>query len=210
MSVGINVRGFNTAFNNRVLHSRTAASRVLPESGLPLGSLTTVPKVDIASIEVLSVRVRRSMDRTPRAASSRSRRRILAHTATTFDVSGGSRSFFDIQGREAGVMGENFGYKLSASTRARTIGRITTSMRRSPAPPSPELNADFNTNVARGEGSLVYYGVRPGGRPRALRRHEQDNTIGLTDIGRNQISAGIRPRAAPLHATTIGSSRSIT
>ena len=52
MSVGINVRGFNTAFNNRVLQLEDGRIAVLPESGLPLGSLTTVPKVDIASLEV--------------------------------------------------------------------------------------------------------------------------------------------------------------
>ena len=74
------------------------------------------------------------------------------------------------------------------STRVRTIGRITTSMRRSPARRHrPELNADFNTNVARGEGALVYYGGRPGGRFELSSGVSKTNTLGLTNLGRNQI-----------------------
>jgi hypothetical protein len=53
--------------------------------------------------------------------------------------------------------------------------------------PSPELNADFNTNVARGEGALVYYGGRPGGRLELSSGVSKTNTLGLTNLGRNQI-----------------------
>ncbi|MES2524003.1 MAG: carboxypeptidase regulatory-like domain-containing protein, partial [Gemmatimonadota bacterium] len=52
-SVGINARGFNSAFNNRILQMEDNRIAVLPENGLPLGVLTTVAKVDIAAIEVL-------------------------------------------------------------------------------------------------------------------------------------------------------------
>jgi iron complex outermembrane receptor protein len=53
MSVAVNARGFNSAFNNRVLQLEDGRIAVLPESGLPLGSFTTIPKVDISSVEVL-------------------------------------------------------------------------------------------------------------------------------------------------------------
>ena len=189
MSVGINVRGFNTAFNNRVLQLEDGRIAVLPESGLPLGSLTTVPKVDIASIEVLvgpgaalygpdaSSGVVTLTTKDPRA-----------YRGTTLDVSGGSRSFFDIQGRHAGVVGGKFGYKLSAEyASANDWSNHNIYAPIAGTTPSPEINADFNTNVARGEGALVYYGGRPGGRVELSSGLSKTNTIGLTNLGRNQI-----------------------
>jgi len=189
MTVGINVRGFNTAFNNRVLQLEDGRIAVLPESGLPLGSLTTVPKVDIASIEVLvgpgaalygpdaSSGVVTLTTKDPRA-----------YRGTTLDVAGGSRSFFDIQGRHAGVMGEKFGYKLSAEyASANDWSNHNIYAPIAGTTPSPELNADFNTNVARGEGALVYYGGRPGGRVELSSGMSKTNTLGLTNLGRNQI-----------------------
>ena len=47
-AVAINARGFNSSFNNRMLHARGRTHRRAPESGLPLGSFTTMPKVDLA------------------------------------------------------------------------------------------------------------------------------------------------------------------
>lgn len=191
MSVGINVRGFNTAFNNRVLQLEDGRIAVLPESGLPLGTLTTIPKVDIGSVEVLvgpgaalygpdaSSGVVTLATKDPRA-----------YRGTTLDVSGGSRTYYDLQGRHAGVFGgEKWGYKLSAEYASANdwenhndygpVAPATT--------PSPELNADFNTNVVRGEGALVYYGLRPGGRLELSSGVSKTNTIGLTNLGRNQI-----------------------
>jgi iron complex outermembrane receptor protein len=119
MPVGINVRGFNTAFNNRVLQLEDGRI-VSCLKAVSLGSLTTVRRVDIASIEVLVGPVPRSMVRTLRAASSRSRTKDpRAYRGTTLDVASGSRSFLRPQGRHAGVMGEKFGYKLSARVRER-------------------------------------------------------------------------------------------
>ena len=52
-SVGINARGFNSSFNNRMLMIEDGRVSVLPENGLPVGTLTATPKVDISGIEVL-------------------------------------------------------------------------------------------------------------------------------------------------------------
>ena len=190
MSVAVNARGFNSAFNNRVLQLEDGRIAVMPESGLPLGAFTTIPKVDINSVEVLvgpgsalygpdaSGGVVTLTTKDPRA-----------FPGSTFEVSGGSRSFYDIQGRQAGVAGDHFGYKLSAEYVAANdwdnhdvYAPITAT-----AAPSQEVGADFNTNVARGEGSLVYYGIGPSGRLELSGGMSKNNTIGLTNVGRNQI-----------------------
>jgi len=189
MSVAVNARGFNSAFNNRVLQLEDGRLAVMPENGLPLGSFTTIPKVDISSVEVLvgpgsalygpdaSGGVVTLTTKDPRAFQG-----------STFDVSGGSRSFYDIQGRQAGVAGDHFGYKLSAEyVSAKDWDNHLIYAPISGTTPSPEIGADFNTNVARGEGSLVYYGIRPSGRLELSGGMSKNNTIGLTNVGRNQI-----------------------
>jgi outer membrane receptor for ferrienterochelin and colicins len=189
MSVAVNARGFNSAFNNRVLQLEDGRLAVMPENGLPLGSFTTIPKVDISSVEVLvgpgsalygpdaSGGVVTLTTKDPRAFQG-----------STFDVSGGSRSFYDIQGRQAAVVGDHFGYKLSAEyVSAKDWDNHLNYAPISGTTPSPEIGADFNTNVARGEGSLVYYGIRPSGRLELSSGMSKNNTIGLTNVGRNQI-----------------------
>ena len=42
-SIAINARGFNSSFNNRMLQVEDGRIGVLAESGLPVGSLTTIP-----------------------------------------------------------------------------------------------------------------------------------------------------------------------
>ena len=52
-SIAINARGFNSSFNNRMLMTEDGRISILPENGLPVGTLTATPKVDLAGIEVL-------------------------------------------------------------------------------------------------------------------------------------------------------------
>jgi iron complex outermembrane receptor protein len=189
MSVGVNVRGFNSAFNNRVLQLEDSRIAVLPESGLPTGSLTTIPKVDIASIEVLVGPG--SALYGPDASSgvvTLTTKDPRAFPGTTFDVAGGTRSYFDVQGRNAMAIGEHWAYKLSGEyASANDWSNQNVYAPISGTTPSPEIGADFKTSVARGEGSIVYYGVRPGGRAELNAGMSHTNTIGLTNLGRNQI-----------------------
>jgi iron complex outermembrane receptor protein len=53
VAAGINARGFNSAFNNRMLQLEDNRIATLPENGLPAGLFTTIPKVDVAGVEVL-------------------------------------------------------------------------------------------------------------------------------------------------------------
>jgi outer membrane receptor for ferrienterochelin and colicins len=117
-SVAINARGFNSSFNNRMLMLEDGRIAVLPENGLPVGAFTPIPKVDLEGIEVVvgpgsalygadasnGVLTLRSKD--PRD-----------HPGTTIEVTGGSREYMGVQGRQAGVLG-NIGYKVLRRIRA--------------------------------------------------------------------------------------------
>ncbi|MDW8019103.1 MAG: TonB-dependent receptor [Chloroherpetonaceae bacterium] len=51
--IGINARGFNSAFNTRMLVVTDSRFSILPGNGLPIGNLNTNIKEDIASIEMI-------------------------------------------------------------------------------------------------------------------------------------------------------------
>jgi iron complex outermembrane receptor protein len=189
-AVAVNARGFNSAFNNRMLLMEDNRIAVLPENGLPVGAFTTIPKVDLEAIEVLvgpgaalygpdaSNGVITLTTKDPRD-----------YPGTTIEVGAGSRSFYDVQGRHAGVFSNGrFGYKLTAEYQSANdwenqniYAPITTG-----GPPSPEIGADFNTNVVRGGGALTYY--LPGaGRFELNGGISQSNALGITNVGRNQL-----------------------
>ena len=189
-NIAVNARGFNSAFNNRMLLMEDNRIAVLPENGLPVGAFTTIPKVDLEAIEVLvgpgsalygpdaSNGVITLTTKDPRD-----------YPGTTVEVAGGTRSFYDLQGRHAGVFGEGrFGYKVVAEYQSaddfenRNIYAPITPG----GPPSPELGADFSTNVARGGGALVYY-LPSSGRLELNAGLSQSNSLGITNVGRNQL-----------------------
>jgi outer membrane receptor for ferrienterochelin and colicins len=192
-SVAVNARGFNSAFNNRMLMLEDSKIAVLPESGLPIGGLTIVPKVDLSSVEVLvgpgSALYGPDASNGVITISTKDPRE---YPGTTLEVSGGSRSYYDVQGRQAGVVGGGrFGYKIAGEYQAANDWEnhnVYAPMNNLPAtPPSPEIGADFNTNVARGEGALIYYLPGTGGRVDLSGGLTNLNGIGLTNVGRNQL-----------------------
>jgi outer membrane receptor for ferrienterochelin and colicins len=196
-SVAINARGFNSSFNSRFLMVEDGRISIIPESGLPTGSLTPTPKVDIAGMEVLvgpgsalygpdaSNGVLSIRTKDPRDTKG-----------FTLEATGGNRSYKDIQGRYAGVSG-NLGYKISGEFQDAndwqnylnynaggtlvapgTAGSVNES--------SLKVPIDWRTRVTRGTGALVYYAGE--------NRLEVDGGMSLTDgvgqtnVGRNQLS----------------------
>jgi outer membrane receptor for ferrienterochelin and colicins len=187
-AVAVNARGFNSAFNNRMLMMEDNRIAVLPENGLPVGGFTAIPKLDLAGIEVLvgpgsalygadaSNGVITLQTKDPRA-----------FPGTSAEVAGGSRNFYDAQVRHAGVSGR-IGYKIAAEYQAaddwenhNMYAPIATG-----GTPSPELNANFHTNVMRGTGALVYY-FQNNGRLEFNAGASKSNALGMTNVGRNQL-----------------------
>jgi outer membrane receptor for ferrienterochelin and colicins len=189
-AVAVNARGFNSSFNNRMLMMEDNRIAVLPENGLPVGAFTPIPKLDLAGIEVLvgpgsalygpdaSNGVITLQSKDPRD-----------YPGTSVEVSGGSRSFYDMQGRHAGVVGSGrVGYKLSGEYQSakdwqnkNIYAPIVTG-----GPVSPEIGASWDTNVLRGYGALIYY-FPTVGRLELNGGASKSNGIGQTSVGRNQL-----------------------
>lgn len=189
-AVAVNARGFNSAFNNRMLMMEDNRIAVLPENGLPVGGFTTIPKVDIEAVEVLVGPG--SALYGPDASNgvvSLTTKDPRDHQGTTLEVTGGLRSYYDIQGRHAGVFGDGrFGYKLTGEYQQ--VDDFENDIVYAPivagGDPSPEIGAEFNTDVARGSGALVYY-FPDAGRLELTGGLSHSNAIGITNVGRNQL-----------------------
>ncbi len=189
-SVAINARGFNSAFNNRMLMMEDNRIAVLPENGLPVGAFTTTPKVDLAGIEVLvgpgSALYGPDASNGVLTLSTKDPRQ---YPGTTLEVVGGVRNYFDVQGRHAGVVSDGkLGYKLTAEyQQAKDFqNKNIYAPISATAAPSPELNADWDTNVLRGSGALVYY-MPNLSRVELSGGASKSNGIGQTSVGRNQL-----------------------
>lgn len=186
-TVAINARGFNSSANNRILMLEDGRVDVLPASGLPVGSLTTVPAVDLAGVEVMlgpssalyganatnGVLTLRTKD--PRQ-----------YQGTIFEVAGGNHAYRDVQARHAGVSSNGrVGYKLSGEymsandfqNQLRYAGNLDES--------GVGGHVDWATGVVRAEGGLTYY--------RGAQRYEvnagfsQSNGVAQTLAGRDQL-----------------------
>lgn len=127
-AAGINARGFNSAFNNRMLQMEDNRIAVLPENGLPVGVFTTIPKVDIAGVEVLigpgaalygpdaSNGVVTLLSKDPKEYQGTIlEMSVGGNSITGFgDETPGVVSFRNVQGRHAGVLfNGRLGYKVT-------------------------------------------------------------------------------------------------
>ena len=187
-AIAVNARGFNSAFNNRMLMMEDNRIAVLPENGLPVGAFTTIPKVDLDAIEVLvgpgSALYGPDASNGVITLSTKDPR---DYPGLTVELTGGNRSYYDVQARYAGSTGR-IGYKVTGEYQAANDWENTNVYAPIAAgqPASPEIGADFNTNVARGAGALVYY-FPSGGRLELNGGLSQSDAIGITNVGRNQL-----------------------
>ncbi|MCU0626259.1 MAG: TonB-dependent receptor [Gemmatimonadaceae bacterium] len=189
LAVGINARGFNSAFNNRMLQMEDGRIAVLPENGLPVGNFTTIPKVDLAAVEV--VVGPGSALYGPDASNgvvTLTTKDPKQFPGTTLEATVGNRSYTGVQLRHAGVTGDGrIGFKVTAEHSSADDWENTNFY----APVIPgqrvrESNASFNTNVTRGGGSLVWYAGN-GGRLELSGGASLFNGLGNTNVGRNQL-----------------------
>jgi len=202
-AAGINARGFNSAFNNRMLQMEDNRVAVLPENGLPVGVFTTIPKVDIAGVEVLigpgaalygpdaSNGVVTLLSKDPKQyqgltmeASVGSNGGALTDMYTNRP---GHVSYSDVQGRYAGMWGK-LGYKVTGEVlQAQDWQNVNNYAPVAPRTiPSPEINPDWSTNYRRAAAALVYY-FDKGGRLEYQAGASNSNGIGVTSAGRNQL-----------------------
>lgn len=158
-STFVNGRGFNARFNTRWLTLEDGRVAILAETGLPIGEHTTIPKLDVASMEVItgpgSAIYGANASNGLLSVSSKDPRQ---YPGLSTEVSGGSRDLYDVQARYAGTSGK-WGYKIAGEhlgandfTNTITYPAVVTG-----GTALPETIADFRTQVARANGSLAYY-----------------------------------------------------
>ncbi|MEO7084126.1 MAG: TonB-dependent receptor [Gemmatimonadaceae bacterium] len=189
LSTSVNARGFNSSFNNRMLQVEDGRIGVLAESGLPVGSLTTISKVDLAGVEVLvgpgsalygpdaSNGVITLQTKDPRQ-----------YQGWTTELDAGTRGFYDAQARYAASSG-HLAYKVTGEYVAVNdfsnpifYPAVTTG-----GAPIPEKDANWRNDVTRGSGMLAYY-TDDGSRLQATFGMSKLNGIGPTSVGRNQLA----------------------
>lgn len=191
----INARGFNSSFNNRMLMIEDGRIAVLPENGLPVGTFTTIPKLDLASVEVLvgpgaalygadaSNGVVTLVTKDP-----------LNYPGAAIEVAGGSNKYMDIQGRIAGISGK-FGYKVAGEYQSAEDWSNQLVYARTAANPAgyPERGVDgevdWTARVARGNGALVYY--FGDNQVEFAGGYSISDGVGQTNVGRNQLDGWV-------------------
>jgi iron complex outermembrane receptor protein len=189
-AAAVNARGFNSSFNTRMLQTEDGRIATLVESGLPAGVLTTIPKVDIGSVEVLTGPG--SALYGPDASNgviTLSTKDPKSSPGYTLEASGGTRNYMDVQGRFARATSDGkWGYKLVGEYQSAKDYEYapTYPNAANPASPLPEKGTDFNTNVTRGNGMLARY-FDNGGRLSLDAGASATYGIGQTNVGRNQL-----------------------
>lgn len=184
----LNARGFNTSFNNRLLMIEDGRIATLAESGLPVALQTTIPKADLAGVEMLvgpgSALYGPDASSGVLTLETKDPKQFPGWTA---ELSGGSRTFYDVQGRYAAVSGK-LGFKVSAERQAADdwSNAVVYPGLTAAAQPIPEKNPDFHTDITRGSGALAWY-FDNGGRLNLTAGASRMNGLGQTSVGRNQL-----------------------
>ena len=204
LGAGINVRGFNSAFNPKNLQMNDARLSTLIATGLPLGPLTSVVKEDIERIEVVLG---------PSAALygpnahnglvntiSKDPRRTAG---TTVALGLGNQSVFSGRFRHAQVLNSKLAFKVTGEyTRGEdfaytdTVYYTNTAFRTAAAPGVParagifhaekEIDLDRTFKSLHGE-AAAYYSVTDKADIILSYGGNQSSFLGQTNAGRNQI-----------------------
>lgn len=201
LGVGINVRGFNSAFNPKNLQMNDGRLSTLIATGLPLGALSTVVKEDIERVEVVlgpssalygpnaHNGLVNTISKDPRTSQG-----------TTVALGVGNQSVMSARLRHAQVLSKKFAFKLSAEyTEGEEFPYTDTVYFNNTAFPTftggavparfsavPELDLDRRFNSLRGEAAL-YYSVTDNSDIILAYGGSNSNNIGVTNAGRNQI-----------------------
>ena len=187
IGIGVNARGFNSAFNVRMLQLNDGRNSMLPGgTGLPAGFYTTIVKEDIERIEVIlgpasalygpnaHAGVLNTITKDPRTSEG-----------TTVVLGGGNQSVRTARLRHANVINDRLAFKANFEyTEGRDFEFIDTVY--IGAVGVPEFEPNFNFKAIRGN-AAVYYSVNKDSDLILDYGVGQGHNIGVTNLGRNQI-----------------------
>ncbi len=184
--MGINIRGFNSAFNIKNLQMNDNRIATLIATSLPLGTMSTITKDDIDRVEVILGPAGALYG--PNADNG------LVNTITkdprysqglTLAVSGGNQSVFSGRIRYAKVLNDKIAFKLTGSYLQGNDFNYTDSVYVG-TKAYPEFNLDRKFNNFKAAAGL-YYTFTPGYDFILSYGHSNSNNLGVTNAGRNQI-----------------------
>lgn len=183
---GINIRGFNSAFNSKNLQVEDGRISNLVATGLPFGTFTTITKDDIERVEIIlgpnaalygpnaHNGLVNTITRDPRTSEG-----------TTIAVAGGNQSQFSARLRHAMKINEQVAFKVwGERTQGEEFDYVDSVYVGGVAYPELDLDPSFSTTKY---GGAVYYGVGSNTDIIASYGHSNNSNLGVTNAGRNQI-----------------------
>ncbi len=186
LGAGLNIRGFNSAFNAKNLQMNDARLSTLIATSLPLGALGTTVKEDIERVElILGPAAALYGPNAHNGLVSTITKDPRTSEGTTVAFGGGNQSVLSGRFRHAKVVSDKFAYKVSGEYSKGEeydfIDSVYVGGR-----PYPELNLDRDFNSLRGETSL-YYSLKPETDVVLTGGYSNSSNLGVTNAGRNQI-----------------------
>lgn len=186
LGTGINIRGFNSAFNSKNLQVTDDRISMLIATGLPFGTFSTVTKDDIDRVEILlgpngtlygpnaHNGLVSTITKNPRTSEG-----------TTIAVSGGNQNVLSARLRHAQVVNERLSYKVHfEKTRGTEFEYVDSVYVGETAYTEERLDRDFD--VLR-YGGAVHYKTGKQSELIGYYGHSNNTNLGVTNAGRNQI-----------------------
>jgi len=186
LGTGINIRGFNSAFNSKNLQVTDDRLSTLIATGLPMGSFSTVTKDDIARVEILlgpngtlygpnaHNGLVSTITKNPRQSEG-----------TTFAIGAGNQNVVTARLRHAQVIDDKFSYKFhferSQGTEFDYVDSVYVGTN---SYTELDLDRDFE---AEKYGANIFFKPTAGSELSAYYGHSNNSNIGITNAGRNQI-----------------------
>lgn len=186
LGTGINIRGFNSAFNAKNLQITDDRVSTLVATGLPFGSFSTVIKEDVERVEILL-----GPNGTlygPNAHNglvSTITKNARKYEGTTIAVGGGSQNVLTTRLRHAQKLGNKFSYKVNfEKTSGTEFKYIDTVYTATGAHKELDLDRDFD-NLKYG--ATMYFNPNSKSEIVGYYGHSNNNNLAVTNAGRNQI-----------------------
>ena len=187
LGTGLNVRGFNSAFNPKNLQVNDGRFSTLIATGLPLGSLGTVVKEEIERVEIiLGPAAARYGPNAHNGLVNTITKDPRDYQGTTFALGAGNQNVLTGRFRHAQVLlKDKLAFKITGEyTQGTEFDYVDTVYIGGAAFEELDLNRDFD--VLRGE-AQVYYTPKENHDLIFMTGHSNSNNLAQTNAGRNQI-----------------------
>lgn len=184
--IGLNIRGFNSAFNSKNLQVEDGRISSLIATGLPFGSFTTIVRDDIERNEIiLGPNAALYGPNAHNGLVSTITKDPRSSEGTTIAVAGGNQEQFNVRARHAQKVNDKFAYKVwGERQQGEEFDYVDSVYVGGTAYPELELDRDFS--VTR-YGASTYYSFNNTTDLIASYGHSNNNNLGVTNAGRNQI-----------------------